>query len=289
MASRRSSFGAGIICGTMLLAATVVSPWPSYGEEGVTLRGEVRTRDGQVIPFGVTVSLETGEGMPAGSHMADPVGNFEFLGLSSGTYHMTVAVEKFQTYEQTLDLTFRGTVYQVKVFLTPADKSQASTAALPAMTDEAAPKLARKEFEKGGRALHEKKLPEARQHLERRLPNTRATRAPRPLSHKSTLGSANWRKRRPGSRKPSNATEPSWIPFPNWRSSTSWKRSFLRARRFSARDCGFHPAPGFSTISSGLSMGEWESTRRLRRTTLPRSHSRPTCRPSFMSSSPTFT
>jgi len=167
MASRRSSFGAGIICGTMLLAAIVASAWPSYGQEGVTLRGEVRTKEGQVIPFGVTVSLETSEGMPAGSRMADSAGNFEFLGLPAGTYHLTVTVEKFQTHEQTLDLTFRGTVYQVKVFLTPADKPQASTAALPAMTDEAAPKLARKEFEKGDRGLQEKKLPEARQHLEK--------------------------------------------------------------------------------------------------------------------------
>ena len=167
MASRRSSFGAGIICGPMLLAAILASAWPSYGQGGVTLTGEVRTKEGQVIPFGVTISLETGEGKPVGSRIADSAGNFQFLGLSPGEYHMTVTAEKFQTHEQNLDLSFHGIDYPVKVYLTPADKSQASTAALPAMTDEAASKLARKEYEKGGRALQEKKLPEARQHLEK--------------------------------------------------------------------------------------------------------------------------
>jgi len=167
MASRRSSSGGGIIWGTMLLAAIVASAWPGYGQEGtVTLRVQVRTKEGQVIPFGVTISLETGEGMPVGSRMADSAGNFEFLGLLPGTYHMTVTAEKFQTHEQTLDLSFRGTTYMIPVFLSPVDNSQAA-AAPPPRTDEAAPKLARKEFEKGSRALQEKKLPLARQHLEK--------------------------------------------------------------------------------------------------------------------------
>ena len=142
---------------------------PGYGQGDVTLHGEVRTKDGQVIPFGVTISLETGEGMPAGTQMADSAGNFTFEGLGAGADSLTVTADKFQPYQQSLDLSFRGTSYMVKVFLSPVDKTQVKASDLPARSDQAAPKNARKEFEKGDHSLRAKRLPEARNHLERAL------------------------------------------------------------------------------------------------------------------------
>jgi len=158
---------AGLVCGAVLLTGLCILP--AYSQGDVTLRGEVRTKDGQVIPFGVTIHLETGEGMPVGTQMADSAGNFTFEGLVAGTYSLTVTAEKFQPYQQSLDLSFRANSYMVKVFLFPTDKARVKTDELPARSDEAAPKSARKEFEKGDHALLAKKLPDARNHLEKAL------------------------------------------------------------------------------------------------------------------------
>jgi tetratricopeptide (TPR) repeat protein len=147
----------------------LLSGLQAFGQGDVTLRGEVRTKEGEVIPFGVNISLDTSEGMPVGTRMADTAGNFVFEALQPGTYSMTITADKYQPYQQTLDMSFRGTTYMFKIFLSPLDKTQVKADALPARSDEAAPKLARKEFEKGDRALHDKKMPEARRHLERAL------------------------------------------------------------------------------------------------------------------------
>jgi tetratricopeptide (TPR) repeat protein len=78
---------------------------------------------------------------------------------------LTVTADKFQTYQQSLDLTFRELTYTVNVYLTPADKTEVKVP--PALTDEAAPKAVRKEYEKGQHALAANKLPEARRYLEK--------------------------------------------------------------------------------------------------------------------------
>jgi len=158
---------ARVIAGSVFLVLLFGSP--AFGQGDVTLRGEVRTKEGEVIPFGVNVSLETSEGMPVGTRMADTAGNFVFEALQPGTYSMTITADKYQPHQQTLDLSFRGTTYMFKIFLSPLDKTLVKTEALPARSDEAAPKLARKEFEKGDHALHDKKMSEARRHLEKAL------------------------------------------------------------------------------------------------------------------------
>jgi tetratricopeptide (TPR) repeat protein len=113
------------------------------------------------------VTLETRNGIPLASHATDSGGNFEFAGLESAVYTLSVNADGFQNYEQTLDFTDPGDTFRnVIVALTPTDKRAGNLAALPALTDQAAPKRARKEFEKGSRAWRENKLTEARSHLE---------------------------------------------------------------------------------------------------------------------------
>jgi len=138
---------------------------PGFNDESVTLRGQVLTKDGQVISSGVRVALETNEGQLAGSRSADAFGNYVFEGLSHGSYHMTVTADNYQDYQQDVDLTFRQASYTVNVYLTPAAGEKTANVA-PALTDEAAPKTARKEFAKGEHALGEKKMQDARRHLE---------------------------------------------------------------------------------------------------------------------------
>jgi tetratricopeptide (TPR) repeat protein len=150
---------------TILLSLAFAHPLPSFADQSVTLQGQILTREGQVIPSGVTVSLETVQGQMMGTRIADAFGNYVFEGLAAGTYHLTVSADKFQVYEQDVDIDFRQVMYTVNVYLTPLNKTEVKVA--PALTDEAAPRTARKEFEKGKHALDADKMPEARRHLER--------------------------------------------------------------------------------------------------------------------------
>ena len=57
-------------------------------------------------------------GHPRGDRRKPPTdasGNYEFDGLIAARYQMTVTADQFQTYQQDLDLTFRGTWYTVDV------------------------------------------------------------------------------------------------------------------------------------------------------------------------------
>jgi len=123
------------------------------------------TKDGQVISSGVTVSLENTEGSSVGSRPTDVFGNYSFDGIPAGRYHMTVTADKFQIYQQDVDLSFRQVSYTVNVYMTASNKTVVRVA--PALTDEAAPKTARKEFEKGKHALDHNGMAEARRHLEK--------------------------------------------------------------------------------------------------------------------------
>jgi len=165
MAAFHSSFRARIAWAATLLCLAFAHPLASPADQTVTLKGRVLTRDGQPISTGVEISLVSEEGSVVGRRPTDAFGNYVFEGLATGEYHLSVTADKFQVYQQDVNLEFRGQTYNVDVYLTPAGKSLAK--APPAVTDEAASGPARKEFEKGKRALDQNKAPEARHHLER--------------------------------------------------------------------------------------------------------------------------
>jgi tetratricopeptide (TPR) repeat protein len=148
----------------ILLSLALACPLPSLADQGITLKGQVMTRDGQAIPSGVTITLETDQGQMMGSRPVDAFGNFVFEALPPGSYHLTATADNFQVYQQDLDLDFRQQTYTVNIYLTPTHKVEVKVP--PALTDEAAPKTARKEFEKGKHALAGNKMPDARRHLE---------------------------------------------------------------------------------------------------------------------------
>ncbi len=165
MAAFHSSFRVRIARAAMLLCLAFALPLVSPADQTVTLKGRILTRDGQPISTGVEVSLVSEEGSVVGRRPTDAFGNYVFEGLATGEYHLNVSADKFQAYQQDINLDFRGQTYSVDVYLTPAGKPRAN--APPAVTDEAAPGAAHKEFEKGKRALDQNKAPEARRHLER--------------------------------------------------------------------------------------------------------------------------
>lgn len=154
-----------IFAGALFLLGWTAFPVEFFADQNVTLKGQVLTKDGQVVPSGVTISLEGENGELLGSRPTDAFGNYSFEGIPAGNYHMTVTADKFQAYQQDVALNFRQVTYTVNVYLTPNNRIQVKVP--PALTDEAAPKTARKEFEKGRRDLEQNRFTEARRHLER--------------------------------------------------------------------------------------------------------------------------
>jgi tetratricopeptide (TPR) repeat protein len=168
MAKGFSSVWRGLVCATLVLCAALPLPAQNNSLYNITLRGQVQTKDGRAIPVGVMVTLESRDGVPLVTHQTDWNGDFGFVGLRAAIYTLSVKADKFQDYKQTLDLTgTRVTYHTVTIVLSPIEKPAVNLAALPSLTDQAAPKSARKEFEKGIRAWRGNKPTEARKHLQK--------------------------------------------------------------------------------------------------------------------------
>ena len=168
MGGRLSSVWRGAVYGSVVLCAALACAAQLNVAQNITLHGQVQTRDGRPMAVGVMLSVETSTGEPVATRQSDWNGNFEFVGLSATIYTLRAKADKFQDYQQNLDFTdARVTYHTVTIVLSPKGQSPVNLSALPSLTDQAAPKNARKEFEKGSRAWRENKPAEARKHLEK--------------------------------------------------------------------------------------------------------------------------
>jgi tetratricopeptide (TPR) repeat protein len=140
---------------------------PGWCQGTIDLRGKVRTDNGQTIPFGVTVRLESTDGRLVAEQPANSNGDFDFPNILKIDYIVFVRAEGFQPFEREVNLAERANVYFLDVSLSVANKTKLNSAALPSLTDASAPKKARKELEKGAQALERRNLPAAQAHLEK--------------------------------------------------------------------------------------------------------------------------
>ena len=138
-------------------------------QETVSLGGQVRNSDGQIIPSGVDLRLETPQGMLVETQPADASGQFEFTDVKKERYRLTASAKGFQTVQQDLDLHLTASRVLVNLFLRPEGQIKSETVAPAVLTDERAPKKARDELAKGARALAKEKYSDARTHLERAI------------------------------------------------------------------------------------------------------------------------
>ena len=145
-----------------------LSPPPAYPQGTLTLIGYIRTQDGRVLPSGVTVRLETPERMPITTKTPDDEGHFEIGDVPLPKCHLIVTAEGFQTYMQDLDWGYSH-VLRVNVYLVPINKARSSPQAVATLTDDNAPKKARKAYLKGIEAVKEGRRDEARGHLGKAL------------------------------------------------------------------------------------------------------------------------
>jgi tetratricopeptide (TPR) repeat protein len=171
MATTRSPLRAGIVSAAALFVAALAFPSTIFCQRAIviiTIAGQVRTADGSPVPNGATVSLETGRGERVAAQPVGADGSFEFDQVAPRNYYVTVTAENFQTFRQFVNSGIGVSAnYTVDVTLKPLANRKVPASALPALTDEAAPKGARKEYEAGAKALKKKDLEKARQHLEK--------------------------------------------------------------------------------------------------------------------------
>jgi len=129
-----------------------------------TIQGEVRMTDHKPLPSDVTVRLQQGDGRPAVEERVGSSGKFEFGELTRTAYRLTVTAQGYQTVIETIDMTFGVTQLCVIQLFPIVTKTPPPPGAV---TDLAAPKQARKEFERGSRELEGGRLEEARKYLEK--------------------------------------------------------------------------------------------------------------------------
>jgi len=154
---------------SFLLGIELLAPTPAAGQGTVRLSGQVVTYTGRTVPSGVTITVETESGERAAQTPANSDGRFDLGDLRKLRYRLIVTAEGFETWQQEIDLGQGASQYTVRITLTPLNKVKESSAAALALTDAQAPKTARKEYEKGSRALAARELPDARTHLEKAL------------------------------------------------------------------------------------------------------------------------
>lgn len=150
-----------------LFALYLSSPLYGQANHEVDLQGRVRTSQGQSLPTGIRVVVQTDAGVDAAQQFATPDGEFSFPGLPKAIYNVTISAQGFQTYQRTVDLTLTGDTYFLDVYLSPANRQSGPGAAPPSRTDRLAPRNARKEESKGEQALAQHKSEEAKTRFEK--------------------------------------------------------------------------------------------------------------------------
>lgn len=134
----------------------------------VTLVGKVRLQSGEYNGPFVTLKLEDADGSLVDQKTTGGSDDrFEFDGLTRSQFRLRVDAPGFQPHTEDVDLTgIRDTVF-IDIILFPLVRVAQSTADLPALTDESAPKKARQEYEKGSRAFQKQKPEVALLHFEK--------------------------------------------------------------------------------------------------------------------------
>lgn len=149
------------------LLTLVVSPAVSQ-QRTISIQGQVHTGNGMPLPDDVTVYLGAAEEVSVTQQYVGANGKFEFDNLKNGLYRLTVTAKGYKTATQEVDMHYFASRYP-NIYLLPEDTkvTAAPSSHTVASTDLAAPKKARREYEKGQRSIQDGNSAEARSHLEK--------------------------------------------------------------------------------------------------------------------------
>ena len=141
---------------------------PTSPSQADSIAGQVRVTTGKALPSDVTVRLETAENVVIARQMVGNDGKFAFYGLKENAYQIIATAEGFESAKLPVDMHYLASRYPT-VYLVPLGTKRTSPEPTESTTDLAAPKSARKEYEKGHDALEARNLDGARKHLEKAI------------------------------------------------------------------------------------------------------------------------
>jgi tetratricopeptide (TPR) repeat protein len=148
------------------------SPVPQIGamtkRQTVSLDGFVRGEGGQAITSGAVVRLESDNSELIAEQPVTTAGQFDFSNLPKRRCRLIVTAPGYEKYSSYIELGRGANNFFVNVtLLRPLAKVKVNTSDLPSRTDQTAPKGAKKEFQKGDRALQARDLKKAQGHFEK--------------------------------------------------------------------------------------------------------------------------
>jgi len=129
----------------------------------VGIEGSVSGERGQPPP-NARVRLESVEGEEIFETGVDEEGRYSFSAVGRGVYSLVGTADGYETFRQTVDLT-RSPVNTIVDIRLSALKSATAAADPPSLTDARAPRNARKEYQRGLKALAANRVPEAKVHF----------------------------------------------------------------------------------------------------------------------------
>jgi tetratricopeptide (TPR) repeat protein len=163
---RRSCLLASAILGLAVVSAVVetapVAVALQLSDEIVRIEGAVYGEAGRSIT-NARVRLESEEGDQIWESGLDEQGRYAFTGLRRAVYQLVVTAEGYETHQETIDLTRTPTHMMIDVTLTALSKGAAGPP--PSLTDAQAPRNARKEYDRGMKALAANRIPDAKAHF----------------------------------------------------------------------------------------------------------------------------
>lgn len=152
----------GLACLAAFVTRTLTASAFQLPDYVVRIEGAVYGQGGRPLTD-ARVRLDSEEGKQIWESGLDERGRYALIGLKRGVYQLVVTADGYETSRETIDLTRAPTHMIVDVTMTPLDKGPAGPP--PSLTDAQAPRKARKEYERGVKALAAHRVPDAKAHF----------------------------------------------------------------------------------------------------------------------------
>lgn len=131
-----------------------------------SINGQVTTQNGNTIPFGVTLRLETNQGQLVAEQPADSGGHYEFDGLYKIDYQLVVTAKGYRTAIVPANLRHSAYSLTLNIQLTPKNKISYNKGNITSVAELKIPRRAKKEYRKGLHAFKAHHLSKAQRYFE---------------------------------------------------------------------------------------------------------------------------
>jgi len=152
-----------LVAAVCLVAAGVLHGAQAVPKKLILVVGQVTAQGERGTPIGVTVSVQTYDGKSVDEVTANSQGEFRVALLPVDMpYRLTIKAAGYYPLQQELDLSHNPqATLPVHPVLTPIPGAKRAEEGAPTLTDQSAPRKARKAYEKGVRAVQAHDLPDA--------------------------------------------------------------------------------------------------------------------------------